>query len=963
MSLTGPLTANNLPQFLMKANELRQKKDIPGALAIIKNCLDQFPQEANVQCIWAVIQLDEKHYNEAEKAINTAIALNPKNSEFYYVLGQLQRQTKNLNEAESAFLQAVKLNSAHEKAHFQLGSLYEAQKRYPEAIQKFNKVIAINPHNAKAHYNLGVIYHTQNKLDEAIASYEKAYQLMPNELALLSNYGAALTMDKQLLKAIPYFERALALSPEYIPAMSNLAGTYIELEELKKAETLLRRSLKINPKLPTNWRNLTLCRQYELLNDPDLIKILELTNEPISSEDKIHYDFALGKIYHDCGDYQNAFSHYEKGNQQQALKVRFDQDTFAKHVQQVLKMDNELANDAFHFANEGGAQPLIIAGSSRTGKSLIESILKQHPDIAAQGEVGIAHLVDKIPFNDRPKSSYPYWLKTMTHKQATLLRELYLQRLTRNGDKESKYLTDTMPGNFMYLGLMKALFPHAKFIYCQRDPLDTCTLLYFKYFVQGHAYSYDMQKLASFYQQQALLMEHWQVKLGSSMLTIQYEDLVKHPEKNLSVIAHFLGLDKHYVFNCGSVNANEVGIFNHYTKALEPIAKALNVTASAPVKEDADLHLKEMMSKAYYHYNLGEYQAAKALCDTILTEDPKHSGALHLAGVCAFKLADYESATDFLNTAIKHSAPNAQLHLDLGACLQKMSKPRLAKQQLKIAESLKQDTAISQETKLDDKARALLFSAFKSPPKVIEEVNNNLLVAGLLETKSHDTFIAPKQVQDWHVIFKNHALAHHILMLSQKSLRILDVGCSSGTFLRFLLEKPSKKHFYYWGIDNKEEVLKEALKQQHSVPCLFTAQDVQNGLPYRDSFFDYIVNFSMIQYLPIEQGQLLLAELYRVLKPEGYLAISTVYQAKHPGFMQSVPHEQFKVMLKENGFEIEMSYGAGLNMETLLPKIAKNHKALVDSLLMIHPPDMVAALLAPLYPKLTNSITFLCKIR
>lgn len=963
MSLSLPVTQNNLPQFLLKANELRQQKDIPGALAIIKNCLSQFPQDPNVQCLWAVIQMDQKNYSEAEKAINTAIALSPNHSDYYYVLGQLQRQTQHLIEAESAFLQCIKLNPSHEKAQFQLGSLYENQKRYPESIQKFNKVISINPSNAKAYYNLGVIYHMQNKLDEAIENYEKANQLIPDELMLLSNYGAALTMDKQLLKAIPHFERALSLSPDYIPAMSNLAGTYIELEEFKKAETLLRRSLKLDPRLPANWRNLTLCRQYELLNDPDLVTILELTVEKVSTDDQIQYDFALGKIYHDCQDYQNAFYHYQRANQQQALKVRFDQDAFAKHVQQIIKIDKELANNTFDFANVEGPQPLIITGSSRTGKSLIESLLKQNPNIAAQGEVGVSQLVDKLPFNDRPKSSYPYWLKTISPKQANLVRELYLQRLLRNGDKEVKYLTDTMPGNFLHLGFIKALFPKAKFIYCQRDSLDTCNLLYFKYFTQGHAYSYDLQKLASFFQQQTNIMAYWQAKFGQDMLTIRYEELVRAPEKTLSTIADFLGLDKHYVFNCSNIHDSETGIFAHYSKQLEPLAKALDIKVEASDMEEANHHIKEMMSKAYYHYNLGEYPAAKALCDTILAEDPLHRSALHLAGVCAFKLADYPSASDLLNKAIKQGEPNAQLHLDLSACLQKMDKPRLAKQQIKIAESLQQGSANSQAVKLGEQSKALLLSAFKSPPQVVAENNNNVLVNGQLETHGQAIFVAPKQVQDWHALFKYHAIAHHITTLAQNAVRILDVGCASGEFLQYLLEKRNKSHYCYWGIDNKEEVLKEALKQPRSVPCLFTAQDVLNGLPFRNSFFDYIVNFSMIQYLPIQEGQLLLAELYRVLKPEGYLAITTVYQAKHPGFMQSVPQDQFQVMLKESGFEIEQLHGSGVTIATLLPSLSTSHKELVDSLLKIHPPEIVAALLAPLYPQLANEMTFLCKIR
>ena len=40
-------------------------------------------------------------------------------------------------------------------------------------------------------------------------------------------------------------------------------------------------------------------------------------------------------------------------------------------------------------------------------------------------------------------------------------------------------VTDKRPDNFLYIGLIKSLFPDAKIVHTVRDPLDTCLSNYF----------------------------------------------------------------------------------------------------------------------------------------------------------------------------------------------------------------------------------------------------------------------------------------------------------------------------------------------------------------------------------------------------------------------------------------------------------------------------------------------------
>ncbi len=991
MALSEPVTRQNLQEFLKRAHKLREQKDFAGAFEIAKQCLDAFSQVANVQLLWALVLLDQKKYIDAQKAIHTAIAIDPSNSDFYYILGKIQKAEQHTEEAENAFLQCVKLNNQHVSAYFNLGSIFEKKKRFVEAISMFSKVIELDPSQAKAYYNLGVIYHVQNKLDDAIANYEKAIELMPDDLALLSNLGAALTMDRQHLKAISYYERALALSPDYVPAITNLGGTYIELNELKKAESLLRRSLALNPKLPTNWRNLTLCCHYELLNDPDLVKILELIEEDIKPEDKIHYDFALGKIYHDCQDYKTAYAYYERGNQQQDKNVVFNADAFANHIQQIIRIDKSIPKDRFSFCSQS-VQPLFILGTSRSGKSLLETLLKQNPKIAAQGEVGLANRIDAILLADRPQGSYPYWVKNLTQKQANDLREIYLSRLMRDSQSSSEYLIDTMPGNFMYLGLIKELFPQAKFVYCQRSPLDTCTLLYFKYFIQGHAYSYNLKNLAAYYQQHSLLMDYWQNTFSDPIFTVEYEKLVNDPEKTLATLNRSLGFDKHFVFDCSTIHAKEVGIFQYYAKQLEPLEKALADTLHLPEESDTDaLRVKSSMSKAYYHFNLGEFEDAMQLCQAILAEEAQHVGALHLLGVIAFKKENYQQASENLQAALAIAPDNLQLHADLAACLQKMGRQTEAMQHLKMIDEKRDNKNRHQSFVLDQAQKAMLINAFAEAPEVIDEFESKLLVSGkaledqemasslMRVTESNFSDLSSgtyhTRMNAWHFLFKHLPVIEQVYKQPKHQIRILDVGCATGHVRRFLegnFRNSDNKQIFYWGLDSQEAILKRAIRavddiesgaQGNHVPSAFIAHDVQLGLPYRNNYFDYIVSFDMIEYLPIPQGRALLAEMYRVLNPQGYLTISTSYNVKQPGFMQSVPFEQFEKILHENGFEIIVRRGAKASFQQLASHFNQAHEPLIKALLSVHPKEMVAAILSPLYPELSEQVTYLCKIR
>lgn len=76
-------------------------------------------------------------------------------------------------------------------------------------------------------------------------------------------------------------------------------------------------------------------------------------------------------------------------------------------------------------------------------------------------------------------------------------------------------MTDKMPFNFLWVGLVHLLFPRARIVHCKRNPVDTCLSIYSTQFAQNWGFASDWKDLASYYRQYLRLMDHWRAVLPS----------------------------------------------------------------------------------------------------------------------------------------------------------------------------------------------------------------------------------------------------------------------------------------------------------------------------------------------------------------------------------------------------------------------------------------------------------------
>jgi hypothetical protein len=179
----------------------------------------------------------------------------------------------------------------------------------------------------------------------------------------------------------------------------------------------------------------------------------------------------------------------------------------------------------------------------RSGSTLVEQIVASHPNVFGAGELPHFHRTAvELPAIQNTTTSYPECAALMNDSTVARLADEYLTHLDALSPHADR-VTDKMPENFQHLGLISLLFPHARVIHCQRDPLDTCLSCYFLDFTGWLPFTYDLTKLGQYYQQYLRLMAHWRTALPTPVLEVRYEDLVADKEAVSRRMIAFCGLD------------------------------------------------------------------------------------------------------------------------------------------------------------------------------------------------------------------------------------------------------------------------------------------------------------------------------------------------------------------------------------------------------------------------------------
>ena len=187
--------------------------------------------------------------------------------------------------------------------------------------------------------------------------------------------------------------------------------------------------------------------------------------------------------------------------------------------------------------------PVFLIGFPRSGTTLLDTILRSHPDIDVLEEKPLINSVEQII-----KSKFNYSLDELSklnEDELDFLRNHYLEILQNNCDnKNAKKLIDKFPFQTVCLPLINLLFPDSKIIFTHRNPYDTVLSCFQQSFEPNNAMA-NFRSIESASRIYDLTMSIWldyQEKLKMKYITSKYEDLIEDFDKHILKILDFLDL-------------------------------------------------------------------------------------------------------------------------------------------------------------------------------------------------------------------------------------------------------------------------------------------------------------------------------------------------------------------------------------------------------------------------------------
>jgi tetratricopeptide (TPR) repeat protein len=499
-------------------------------------------------------------------------------------LAQALFEANRLDEALAHGREAVRLRPAFPEALSNLGNFLFAIGRLDEALVYYDEALGLAPNFAVVHENRGQALLEQGRLAEAVASYRRALELDPLLTRARSHLAGALAEQGDDAGAVATYLEALRDDANLAEAHSGLGRVYAEQGRYAEAEDCYRAALGLAPGLPSahcrlghlrselgDFHGAEQCFREALRHDPDLADALaglatllrgklpaadldalraRLTALGDGSEvdgNGASLHFALAHVLDGRGDYAEAAAYLDRANAlalgASARRGRtYDPAGHSRFVDRLVASFSPVFFDRVRGLGSDSERPVFIVGLPRSGTTLTEQILAGHPRAFGAGERRFAREVFETlcgTGDDPPRLGLAAHLDAPTTRA---LADWYLAQLHALDAGAAARVVDKMPENYLYLGLLAALFPGARFVHCRRDLRDTAVSCWMTDFRQVR-WANDPDHIAGRFADYGRVMAHWRRVFPVPVLEVTYEETVADLECSARRLVAWCGLD------------------------------------------------------------------------------------------------------------------------------------------------------------------------------------------------------------------------------------------------------------------------------------------------------------------------------------------------------------------------------------------------------------------------------------
>ncbi len=433
---------------------------------------------------------------------------------------------------------AVRDGSKRMALHFRLASLLLRAGRYRDADAATRRAARLAPAEPAELVELGKRLSYFNRADDMREVAQARLRAPPWSAGAEADFGALLSMLGEQEMALALIERAArtGLDPALLYNRSQL---HLYGGRMDAAEADLRHCLRLAPSMArAHW---ALSKLPGPRLDLATLAVLErVAGAAVDDSDSAFLQFALFNHLDALDRTEPAWQALSRGCAAKRRQLRYEPRESAALFEALEQVGPWTAGVV--GAEQEGLTPIMVVGMHRSGTTLVERMLGNHPAVSEGGELYDFPAGLRLALNRHFKG--PSDAGAAQHAEAIDFPALgrdYLQRVRWRAAGRA-FLVDKLPSNFLNIGFLQRALPGARIIHMRRDAMDTCFSNLKELFSAACPYSYDQGELADFYRGYRRLMAHWHDGAPGGVLDVDYQALARDPEGGARRILDFCGL-------------------------------------------------------------------------------------------------------------------------------------------------------------------------------------------------------------------------------------------------------------------------------------------------------------------------------------------------------------------------------------------------------------------------------------
>ena len=476
---------------------------------------------------------------DAIAPLRDAALLQPSNPIIQHDLGLACLEVGRVPDAIAALQRAVASDPRYADAYFRLGIAFEKVGNIGEAIVAYDRATKLLPSLTEAWFRAGALAYTLGHRNEAIGCFRRAAAAGGNSFSRLGKARALLIEDRNQEAELALRE-TLAADPMNAMTYDLLGNLHSDFGRFDQARACFERAIAIAPLLAGSYYDLVRCRPVTS-NDDGLLQAMQaaLATPGLEEGQRLRLHLAIGKAAEDLGDYALAMQHFDAADAVRRGSVSFDSAAFSTEIDRLIaRCTPELMARAPELGSPD-ATPVLIIGMPRSGTTLVEQIVSMHPEVGPGGELhfwnqrGAEWHRSVAAGNEGPFVATEFLAKAAAD---------YLGVLRAIAPTAAR-VTDKMPFNFLWAGLIHVAFPRAIIIHCRRVAIDTALSIHQTHFRPGLPFPTGGAELVAYFRDYQRLIDHWRSVLPADrLIEVDYEDLTRAPEPVIRRIIAACGL-------------------------------------------------------------------------------------------------------------------------------------------------------------------------------------------------------------------------------------------------------------------------------------------------------------------------------------------------------------------------------------------------------------------------------------